>query len=106
MNTESRGAIQLLRAALFASNELQYKELAVSEQQNYSLGSTLDSESVRGAGLNTDLQNSQSYGLYSQTCMLNSCTFLLHQLLEIQSPYVLPLQTLQYLEKYKDLGDE
>lgn len=34
---------QLLPAALLASSELQYKELVVSKEQNYSLGSGLHS---------------------------------------------------------------
>lgn len=39
---QSRRA-QLLPAARFASSELQYKELVVSKEQNYSLGSGLHS---------------------------------------------------------------
>jgi len=43
INTMSRRAAWFLPAAVFPSNEFQYKELVVSEEQNYSLGSRLDS---------------------------------------------------------------
>lgn len=87
MNTKSRRGAQFLLAALLASVQ---RTGCVWGPKLVIWVKIRQLVSTRGRTFNTNLKNSQSCALYSQSCVFNSWTFLLHQLPEMQTPYKFP----------------
>lgn len=90
MNTESRRAAQFLHQCYLLQMSYSTNNWLYLRAKLLTWVKIRELISMRVRTLSTDLQNSQSYTLHSQMCVLNSWTFFFHQLLEMQTPYVLP----------------